>query len=326
MKNETEEAQIKLENAIPLLGNYLVSQPKYLFGNDNITWYYAIERGQLDIIIESAYRTGCGSSLNTESISIRETQSDDGNLYYLHITLLNNDDVKIFITLIIDLIEYTSRYSSGAESIEAFAERFIMWRNMLRHKHDDVSTMKGLLGELNTIIELLRRIPDKDAVIQAWTGPEYTQQDFMFPDFWIETKAVSSSAMSVRINSLGQLDNPKKGYLFIVSIDECNEDDEGTISIERLNEKICSLLSGYVSALSKYREKMKSFEYNRFLLPVNNHFFRITDENVYEVKDEFPRLFSSYWMNGIKSVKYDIYLSSISDWKAEAGCETWRMN
>lgn len=333
MKTTTKISKVddKLHEIEQLINSQFVPgeyKNKYLYCNPDrcLDWYYDLSKNNLDIIIGSDCPSGCGNSLNTSSIIVREVVADNGKNYYMHIILKNNEDLSIFINLISDLIAYSDACTSGEEGIAMIIERFSMWKSMLKHRGESRGTAKGIIGELYTIINLLECGVDPISVIDGWTGPEMAQQDFIFSSFWVETKTISTHKSTVTINSLGQLDKPEiPGYLYVVFADQCTEYDDGAVWVEKLYDKICELVSDNPSALLKFKTKMKEFEYDRFCLPIPDPYVcKIDKDKVYEVKDKFPRLYNSYNMNGIKTVHYELLLSVIDKWGVKEGVSVWQ--
>ena len=88
-----------------------------------------------------------------------------------------------------------------------FIMRYKNWQKFLQYMKGDVMSFqrqKGLLGELLYLKEILISM-DKEAAVEAWVGPEGSDQDFVFSDTWTEVKSVALSAESVSISSLQQL-------------------------------------------------------------------------------------------------------------------------
>ncbi len=292
--------------------------------NDCLNWYYTLGKSKFDVIVESDCFAHCGNNLNTESIRVYETVNDDRSRYYLHFELRNLKDLDIFVKLVLDLFDCSDESPSGAKGISLILDEFLMWKSMLKHRSESKEVARGVIGELWTILKLLEIGRDPDAVINAWTGPDYAKQDFMFEDIWIESKMVGSSAAAVRISSLGQLDNPDRpGFLCIVTADDCNEDASEAVSVRILRDRICEKLREVPSAELAFRTKLNEFEYNRFLLS-GSYTCSIVGEKVYSIEGEFPRLFNSAQMPGIKNVHYQIELAVIEHWHVNEGAEIWR--
>ncbi len=329
MNNDILKIQNKLDeiaNEIEAKDEGQASLNKFLAFSKNrvLIWYTNRGKSSLDIIVQSDTVAGCGKSLNTEFITIKETSSSDKTKCWLHITLINLSDITTFMNLILDLIEHSNEALTGKEGIALVVERFSMWKNMLKHKGEEKGVAKGILGELLTIKRLLEQGVDADDVINGWGGPESTQQDFIMNNFWVETKTVGTNPSIVTINSLGQLDNPNtQGYLYVINVKAC--DNEEALSVERLYDEISSCLKdkGKIDALILFKTKMQEFEYNRFCLP-GAFKCEIVKEQVYNVESDFPRLRNDYQRVGIKSVHYDLLLSVIEKWIVEEGVKIWQ--
>lgn len=328
MKNDIEEAFSKLKDVEQQIINNKIDvfgEIKSLLSeiDNDLYWYYCIEQNQFRIIIESTYQSKCGKSFSTSTINVSEEVSNDGSLFYLNFDLLDFNEIKLFVTLISDLIEESNLFSNSKDAIKALLQRFNTWKKMLKHKNEKKNIIKGVIGELKAIEQLILINGASSEIIKSWTGPEHSQQDFLLPNFWIEAKTISSNSATVTINSLGQLDGPNSGFLYVVSLDSCDDLNVNAISFKTLYDKICKLLEDNSEALALFNEKIAIYEYDRFLLPLYDYKFKISNQQVYEVRDKFPRLLNEHGMIGIKTVKYELLLSVIDQWKIDEGCKLW---
>ena len=326
----TEKERVKsLLNSICELvdgGGYEDTMTRLLGNSKNgfLNWYYTLSKSRLDVVVESDCFSHCGNTLNTESIKIFETVNNERSRYYLHFELRQMNDLEIFVKLILDLFECSDDCSSGAKGLSLIIDEFLMWKSMLKHRGEAKEIARGVIGELWTILKLLEVGRNPNSVINAWTGPDYAKQDFMFEDLWIESKMIGSNAAVVRISSLGQLDNPDRpGYLCVITADECDENAAEAVSVRILKDMICEKLKDAPSAELAFKTKLNEFEYNRFLLS-GSYTCAIAGEKVYLVEGQFPRLFNSAQMPGLKNVHYQIELAVIEHWQEEEGAEVWQ--
>ena len=293
----------------------------YINKNDSLSWYMNLGEAYFDIIVQSDGCLGIGKGLNTESIEISESSSDIKD-YWLHITLKDLTQIDIFVDIILDIIEYSDEARDGKEGFSLIVDRFLMWKNMMKHKGENKSVAKGIIGELITIIRLLDQGLSSEEIINGWGGPENVQQDFILSNFWVETKTTGVNASTITINSLGQLDKEDlPGYLYLVKITENSSNN--AICVGDLYSLICEKLKNNndFSSILLFKKKMNEFEYDRFCL--SSYKCVINEEKVFSVKDDFPRLFNKYQMTGIKTVHYELLLSVIEKWFEKEGCSVW---
>ena len=326
MMTESERVSAVLDTIFKMVENGQREAITRLLGNyhsGTMNWYYTLTASNLDVLIESNCASNCGNSLNTESISVFETVTKDRAKYYLHFRLNNLKDIEIFSKLIQDLFDCAFDCSTVAKGLSQILSEFLMWKSMLKHRGESRAVVRGVIGELWTILKLLESGRDAESVINAWTGPDYAKQDFMFEDIWVESKMVGSNAAVVRISSLGQLDNPDRpGFLCVVTGDDCDDTTEGAVTFKSLYNQICALLEDVATTQYEFKKKVSDFEYNRFLLS-SSYACLISGEKIYMVKDRFPRLFNSAQMPGIKNVHYQIELSVIEQWLINEGVGVW---
>ena len=294
----------------------------YISKNNSLAWYMNLCETFFDIIVQSDGCLGIGKELNTESIEIKESSSDVKD-YWLHITLKDLTQVDIFVDTILDIIQYSDEAKDGKEGVSLIIDRFLMWKNMMKHKGENKSVAKGIIGELVTIIRLLDQGVPAEQVITGWGGPENVQQDFILSNFWVETKTTSVNASTITINSLGQLDKEDiPGYLYLIKITE--NSSKNAICVQHLYSLICEKLKNKndFSSVLLFKKKMNDFEYDRFCL--SSYKCIINEEKVYSIREDFPRLFNRYQLIGIKTVHYELLLSVIEKWLEKEGCSVWR--
>ena len=331
MRIDYEKTRSILENLVADIqsGAFVSGKYKRLCSsvNDVLSWYYELGDNPLEIIVESKSPSGCRNSMNTASIRVWETMSVDQKWYMLHFKLLDMKDTQIFITMILDLISYTETYESSGRAISKVVERFMLWKSMMRHRGEDRSRVRGVIGELWTIKRLLEVARDGLSVINSWTGPEYSRQDFMMEDIWVESKMVTSNASLVRISSLGQLDNDDRpGYLFVTMADDCEPTADGAVSVRSLVDEIKTMLDGNPQACTAFSNKLNEYDYACYTLMQDSYSCIVLGERLYKVEGKFPRLFNSAQMPGIRTVKYELELSSLEPWRVEDGYRKWRQN
>ena len=159
-------------------------------------------------------------SANASSRYIRITEKRvEEHKYLLTFTLVDETVYEVYLKLCEDLIEEVRGVNNNREAQKIILVRFELWKRMLERPARSMVFHKGVLGELLMIRELLDvGIPALE-VLGAWTGPEFTEQDFVFHETWYEVKAVTTGAMVVTISSAGQLDHPGDGFLYVYHLD-----------------------------------------------------------------------------------------------------------
>ena len=222
----------------------------------------------------------------------------------------------LFIKLCWDLID-ASR--SDPDPAARILQQYNNWLRLLQQvsmRALSASAQKGLCGELLFLRDRIDIIGEQ-AALDAWTGPDGSDQDYIFSDYWAEVKAVSASADSVRISSLQQLDRNDKGYLVVYFLDTTTSSGLQTTSLNDLVDDIRHLLGigrerdCFDCKLAKYgyfdkdRDKYKDRRY------------RIGERRFFLVTADFPKLIRTTVPSEVVSAKYDLSIPAIQDYETE---------
>ena len=223
---------------------------------------------------------------------------------------------ELFIKLCWDLID-TSR--NDTSPVEKIIQQYKSWQILLQKTESGVmslSMQKGLIGELLYLEESINRM-DVSLALQAWVGPEGSDQDFMFIDHWSEIKAVAISSNEVGISSLQQLDRYDKGFLVLYFIDKTTSFGQHVFSLLELITRI-----RYRLINSRDRDVfdckiVKCGFINNEAERYNEFRYRLAEKRVFMVDNEFPRLTKKNVPSGVTNSKYWIDLSAIDPFRAE---------
>jgi hypothetical protein len=172
-----------------------------------------------------------------------------------------------------------------------------------------VVRLRGLLGELIVIRELLSLVPITD-VVAAWTGPLRSAQDFVFSDRFIETKAKTPISNTVTISSVEQLDpaTPSPLILAVVTISSLQDDLVAGITPNDLVNAIRQQLKTEPLALLEFDRRLRASNYfPRPYYEITR--FRLISLRYYKVELSFPRLRQVTLQKGILSASYELDLS-----------------
>lgn len=265
--------------------------------------FVVLETGRVDQIISS------------KAITVESFEPSAG-CFSLRFILNYPTLEDLFVKLCWDLIEASREAPAPAEKL---LQQFNNWRRLLqqiRNKALTASAQKGLCGELLFLKERLELIGEQ-AALDAWTGPDGGDQDFIFADFWAEVKAVAASADSIRISSLQQLDRIDKGYLVIYFIDATTSHGIQTTSLNNLIDSIrqrletCRERDRFECKLAKYgyferdRDKYKEIRY------------KIGERRIFAVNEAFPKLIRATVPNEVVSAEYELSIPAITVFEAE---------
>jgi hypothetical protein len=175
----------------------------------------------------------------------------------------------------------------------------------------------GLIAELRILSEKMIPEVGPAEAIMRWRGPFGSRHDFEWPGCSIEVKATTSSRGRIfHINGIDQLEAPENGKLFFFGV-RLREEGGAEMTLPGIIETCSKLVSSEEDALDKFESALVKVGYS----PLHNdHYektrFRIIEEALFEVKDNFPRIGASSFIGGIpegiERVEYEINLNSIT--------------
>ncbi len=169
--------------------------------------------------------------------------------------------------------------------------------------------VRGLFGELLFLCQVIEHTTEQEA-LGAWEGPVSVQQDFILGEMAIEVKTLSGRERnSIRISSEDQLESLKdRLFLKVFRLSEMPESDRA-VSLNELVKQIADTFSDY-SMLEVYYDKLAVAGYTE-LQEYNNQKFVVSEEHLYCVNEEFPKLIRSKVPDGVSHVHYGVEIEKI---------------
>ncbi|MFD7750628.1 PD-(D/E)XK motif protein [Streptomyces sp. NPDC059757] len=247
-----------------------------------------------------------GLHLSCSSLSPRD--------FELQIILTTDDLREVFNPLVEDIARTVST-THGDTVLEAAVRRFMHWQRLMRSVGVDglsKQSRRGLYGELHFLREHLLNALPQTVALEAWTGPEGTNQDFQLPTSAVEIKTTVSKAPGrVKITSERQLDDKGAGRLFLMLL-VLDERRGGTG--ESLNATVDSIryqLSSPSAAarLETQLARAGYFSHQRGLYDEPRYTLRRAD--VWRVGDGFPRIVESDLPAGVGNCSYEVSVSEL---------------
>lgn len=113
-------------------------------------------------------------------------RTTDGR-WALSFSLLDNKFKDLFLQFCDDMIMASQALKDPANGPEFICMRYISWQEMLSASRGDLlskSEIKGLIGEMVFLRDVLIPRYGKEISLQAWMGPKMADQDFVLPDTW----------------------------------------------------------------------------------------------------------------------------------------------
>lgn len=247
---------------------------------------------------------------STYAIGVRNYENK--NNFFFAIELLLPELETEFLSLCFDLIESSRSFPNERAARDALFATFKKWYELLSKRAQNIlplNEIKGLIGEIQFIIDGIMNSADADQIIDAWKIHKDASRDFVFDDSWSEIKAIESTKDYVTISSVEQLDSESDGNLVIYRLDSSN--DNGSFD---LNDKIAELKSLIgINTEAKLNQKLLAKGYS-FNSDYCKYRFMIRGKDIFNVNDSFPRIRRVDIHPAIRNAKYDLSINLIRGW------------
>ena len=262
-----------------------------------------------------------------EGIDTNSTIHDE--VIRLIFTLKQRDSWEIFLRICSDLISATNTIQIPEKAPVIIMNRLKSWQQFFKKTKSDILTeekIKGLIGEL---LVLKNKVIPKYGVtdgLKFWIGPEGAPQDFTINDLSIEVKCqLGGSNPSVKISSVNQLYSQlPKLNLFVITLGKSTIENKGSINIPQLVNDIEKIIINDGSpGLIRFQELLLQEGYY-FNEKYEDYNYLLTDERVFKVADDFPRITPENINDGIDKLTYYIKLPDCS--RFEIDMNQWELN
>jgi hypothetical protein len=263
----------------------------------------------------------------TVSVQVPEDISEFGGIsvsvfatpdkqYAVVLELHDIKDREIFFALCTDLLEATRLATTEKDAIGTLTQRLRRWRRLLQTAKKDRlsdSEIRGLLGELIFLKDVLSPHFGIEAAVLSWQGPTGdAPQDFCVGKTAVEVKArLGTSKGRVEISSFDQLQSQMESlFLHVVTFGIAPPGDGG-ISLTGVVSAIRSMLAN-VKADSSFEERLYAAGYADGT-DYSNPVFQIVAQDYYHVRDGFPRLQRKHIDPGVLDGRYAIDLGQCTE-------------
>jgi hypothetical protein len=251
---------------------------------------------------------------DSSSLDYFRQQRKDGS--WLMVLRLRQSGLEtVFGRLCQDLVDAARGVPDEKALVILFRERLNLWKKLFQHGGGGFlppHEIKGLIAELLVLERLIRNgARDAHESVSGWTGPLGADQDFIYSDLAIETKAIGPGAESVSISSMEQLDCAVPLYLVLATLRPATPGEPGAIGLNTLAAKVEGIISQSPEALGVFKERLLEARYveHEFYESV---LFEPMSISAYSVTGSFPKLVRSIVPSGIISAGYAIEIDSIA--------------
>lgn len=236
----------------------------------------------------------------------------------LSFCLLDNQYQDMFFHFCDDIINATRDIKDKSQGTTFVCLRYLKWQEMLKKNSSGLlsfSEIKGLIGELVFLKEILFDKYGKNVALQSWIGPDKADQDFVCADSWYEVKATVSGAATVKISSIEQLDTNNDGELVVVYLDKTSYANPNRITLNSIVDEIENNLEN-----GEQRQLLRDILIRQGYIHRNEydeHGFVCTVINRYLVNQSFPALRKKDISTAIANSNYSLSLSAIQEFLKE---------
>lgn len=264
----------------------------------------------LPVAIQDSFEVNQISQL----ISLRTlTLSHKGkNLRFLEIRCDDEHLTEVFARVVSDILR---RIESGVTGLKAVDEALIEFRKLLNRQHFraiNEMTVVGLIGELLTLVEVLR-IDSRS--VAAWHGPDSDRHDFRAGSVAIEVKtSLGADGNRIHVNGIRQLECAEGDDLYIRHV-RIEPDPDGELSVPDLVAEAAALIVDR----PVFDEKLDKLGYSADCAERwGDKRYRMVGKDTYSVHGSFPRLTTEHlsieWpLAGVSGVAYEVDLGAASE-------------
>ena len=240
------------------------------------------------------------------------------NEYRLFISLLDDNETsgEIFDILIEDLIKSIENIANEQEVLEILASRFQYWSDLFKRKYEqmDEKWIRGFIGELWFLDNILSNKIGIDGAIKSWTGPEKANQDFITENMIFEIKTGVQQVNSIKISNNNQLS--KNMYLVVIEVSKSSEVSNLSINLTKLIKCIQRKITN-PELYIVFNEKLLEIG----LFPIDEArvydkcSYNIQSISYFEIGSEFPIIDHANVPKAIIQYSYELSINSIEDFK-----------
>lgn len=230
------------------------------------------------------------------------------------VTLTDAAVLDPFLSLVEDLVQVAGE-APKARTVSAVMARISAWLGFFQSKGLGLGKegAAGLFAEL-TVLQSVVAALGPDAGVDAWTGPDKSRQDFVFPDAALEVKSWRGTGHArPTITSEHQLDTEATGALrlAVVTLDQ-RLSGPGT-QISNLIDELRATLGSSPAAVISFNTKLVAYGWAGNVPEHRTEVYTVLLREDFEVRSNFPRLVPTLLPNGVSHVSYRVDRSAISE-------------
>mgnify|MGYP001404401157 CR=1 FL=1 len=243
------------------------------------------------------------------------------NTIDLNIYLLDNDLKDIFTLFVQNILEDIISCITENEALTTTLNVISKWKKLFDKINFDglsIEQQKGLIGELLFLNYLIDNQKSTIGVLNAWTGPDFDDKDFVFGSVGVEIKLTSSKHPKIKITNERQLDDQNLVDLFLI-LYTTEEVKENGFSLNSLVEQTRQKVSHNLEELKFFNERLLLIGYFEDDRENYNKLYSLKKTYGFVIAKDFPKIIKSQLPLGVYNTSYFIELSAVEKFIVETG-------
>lgn len=238
----------------------------------------------------------------------------------LNIYLLDNELKDIFSLFIQNILEDIVESITEKEALTTTLNVISKWKKLfdkISFNGLTIEQQKGLIGELLFFNYLLDNQKTINSILNAWTGPDFEDKDYIFNSIGIEVKLTSSKNPKIKITNERQLDTQNLNELFLI-LYTTEEVKANGFSLNSLIEQIRQKISNNFDELKFFNDRLLLIGYFEEDSENYNKLFSLKKTFCFTVNPDFPRIIKSQIPLGVYNTSYFIEISAVERFVVES--------
>ncbi len=205
------------------------------------------------------------------------------------------------------LLEEVRGSNSASAAIHGVVRLIERWRRFLERHRENLGPeeVRGLIGELSMLERLAVRI-GASVALASWRSPFGSIRDFECPAITIEVKTYMASAgATVRINDPLQLE-PDAGIPLMLACQELARSAASEFTLPGHVARVSRLFEDDIAVKEDFDNALASAGYLPSHAKLYTEGYALGATNVFEVRDDFPRIPAASIPPFVSRVHFDI--------------------
>ena len=202
----------------------------------------------------------------------------------------------------------------GTGAATRVLERVMAWQTFFAQRPDAFSSERaaGLFAELAVLRHHILPLLGPVSAMVAWAGPDPGVQDFQYRRLAVEVKAFRGTGPGhLTVSSERQLETVGDESLFVAYL-RIDQRREGTgLTVADAVDAILEEIESSATAINMFEEKLLHYGWHASYSEFRSERHEIRSDELFAVRDGFPRIVSTSLPSGVGRVSYRVDRSAI---------------